>query len=93
MEKYLSEHQSGHFAVKKNVAEFRLFAEKLKRLRCGMTPEETAAILGDPDDFSTPAPKARYLFLKVGESSLKNLAATLSFEKDSSGKFRLKVIY
>lgn len=101
-EKYLSEHQSGHFAVKKNVAEFRLFAEKLKRLRCGMTPEETAAILGAPDDFSTHAPKrrsktvygsARYLFLKVGESSLKNLTVTLSFEKDPSGKFRLKVIY
>lgn len=104
-EKYLAENQSGGFAVIKSVAEFRTLAEKLKLLRCGMTPEETAAILGKPDRYHTAGAKgpgrkahafASYFFLNTeaaGSSSLKNLTVELCFEKDPDGIFRLNKVF
>ncbi|MBQ6352862.1 MAG: hypothetical protein IJJ28_06325, partial [Lentisphaeria bacterium] len=84
------------------VAEFRRFAEKLKPLRVDMTPEETARILGKPDRYQTVGAKgpntrehanAIYDFLRVADTSQKNLTVTLWFEKDSTGVFRLKTVY
>ena len=102
-EKYLEKNQSSEiFKVKKSVAEFRLLAEKIKRLKCGMTPDETAAILGPPDGFSicgTKGPNTKshgyadYFFLNTGSSNTKNLIVTLCFEKDPDGVFRLKEVY
>lgn len=101
-EKYLAESQAGEFELKRSVAEFRRFAEKLKFLRSGMTPEETARLLGKPDRYQTAGTKgpgtrehacAIYDFLRVGDTSLKNLGVTLWFEKDSAGVFRLKTVY
>ena len=101
-EKYLAESQAGKFALKRSVAEFRNFAEKLKSLRSGMTPEETAQLLGKPDRYHTVGTKgpntgehanAIYDFLRVGDTSQKNLGVTLWFEKDSAGVFCLKTVY
>lgn len=101
-EKYLAESQAGDFALKRSVAEFRNFAEKLRSLRSGMTPAETAQLLGKPDRYQTVGAKgpntrehanAIYDFLRVGDTSLKNLGITLWFEKDSAGVFRLKTVY
>ena len=102
-EKYLEKNQSSEiFKVKKSVAEFRLLAEKIKFLRRGMTPEETAAILGPPDGFSSSGTKgpntkshgyADYFFLNTGSSNTKNLIVTLCFEKDPEGVFRLKEVW
>lgn len=102
-EKYLEKNQSSEiFKVKKSVAEFRDFAEKLKLLRCGMTPDETAAILGPPESFQSAGTKgpntkshgyADYFFLNTGSSNTKNLIVTLCFEKDPEGVFRLKEVY
>ena len=102
-EKYLEDNRSGeNFKVKKSVAEFRLLAEKIKRLKCGMTPEETAAILGPPESFQSAGTKgpntkshgyADYFFLNTGSSNTKNLIVTLCFEKDPEGVFRLKEVY
>ena len=100
--KYLAESQAGDFALKRSVAEFRNFAEKLKSLRSGMTSQETAQLLGKPDRYQTVGAKgpntrvhanAIYDFLRVGDTSLKNLGVTLWFEKDSAGVFRLKTVY
>ena len=100
-EKYLAESQAGKFELKRSVAEFRRFAEKLKFLRSGMTPEETARLLGKPDRYQTAGTKgpgtrehayAIYDFLRVGATSQKNLTVTLRFEKDA-GTFRLKTVY
>ena len=94
-EKYLAEN-------KKSVTKLRAFAEKAKQLRCGMTPEETAAILGTPDDYSTRASKgekgnshafAAYYFLHFSNSSQKNLSVTLHFICSPDGKYRLLDIY
>jgi len=101
-EKYLAESQAGEFVLKRSVAEFRRFAEKLKFLRSGMTPEETARLLGKPDRYQTAGTKgpgtrahayAIYDFLRVGATSQKNLTVTLRFEKDSAGTFRLNTVY
>jgi len=101
-EKYLEDNQAGEFALKRSVAEFRRFAEKLKPLRAGMTPEETAQLLGKPDRYQNAGAKgpgtrehayAIYDFLRVGATSQKNLTVTLRFEKDPAGVFRLKTIY
>ena len=101
-EKYLAEIPAGKFELKRSVAEFRRFAEKLKPLRSGMTPEETARLLGKPDRYQTAGAKgpgtkehacAIYDFLRVGATSQKNLSVTLWFEKDSSGTFRLKTVF
>jgi len=106
MEKYLEENRSGEiFKVRKSVAEFHALAEKLKLLRCGMTPDETAAILGKPDRYDiagTKGPKtkahayASYFFLNTevtGSSSMLNLTVMLCFEKDPSGIFRLREVF
>ena len=106
MEKYLEENQTAEiFKVKKSVAEFRALAEKIKLLRCGMTPEETAAILGPPDDFYSHGEKGRnaklhgfahYCFPNTdvsGSSSGRNLTVGLYFVKDPEGVFRLKEVY
>ena len=94
-EKYLAEN-------KKSVTELRSFAEKSKQLRCGMTPEETAAILGTPDDYKTVAPKgkkmkshafATYYFLFSTHPSQKNLSVTLHFEKSPAGRYLLQEMY
>lgn len=101
-EEYLAENLTGEFALKRSVAEFRRFAEKLSVLRSGMTPEETARLLGKPDRYQTVGAKgpdtrehalAIYDFLRAGDSSMKNLTVTLWFEKDSAGIFRLKDVY
>ena len=101
-EEYLAENLTGEFALKRSVAEFRRFAEKLSVLRSGMTPEETAQLLGKPDRYQTDGAKGPntkehaqsiYDFLRAGESSMKNLTVTLWFEKDSAGIFRLKDVY
>ena len=101
-EEYLAESQAGEFALKRSVAEFRRFAEKLSALRSGMTPEETAQLLGQPDRYQAVGAKgpntkehaqAIYDFLRAGDSSMKNLTVTLWFEKDSAGIFRLKDVY
>jgi|GEM_PF-3101725 len=100
--KYLADNQTGEFALKRSVAEFRALAEKLRSLRSGMTPEETAQLLGKPDRYRTVGTKgpgtrehacAIYDFLRVGATSQKNLTVTLRFEKDSAGTFRLKTVY
>ena len=66
------------------------------------TPEETARLLGKPDRYHTVGTKgpntrvhanAIYDFLRVGNTSQKNLGVTLWFEKDSAGVFRLKTVY
>ena len=106
MEKYLEENRSADlFKMRKSVAEFRAFAEKLKRLRCGMTQEETAAILGKPDHYRKSGRKgpntkshgfACYYFLSTeaaGSSSAKNLTVTLLFEEASDGVFRLQEVF
>ena len=101
-EKYLAESQTSGFALKRSVAEFRNFAEKLRSLRSGMTSQDTARLLGKPDRYHTVGAKgpntgehanAIYDFLRVGDTSLKNLGVTLRFEKDSAGVFRLKTVY
>ena len=101
-EEYLAENLTGEFALQRRVAEFRRFAEKLRPLRSGMTPEETAQLLGKPDRYQTGSAKgpntkehaqAIYDFLRACESSMKNLTVTLWFEKDSAGIFRLKDVY
>ena len=101
-EEYLAESQTGEFALKRSVAEFRNFAEKLSALRSGMTPEETVQLLGQPDRYQTVGAKgpntkehaqAIYDFLRAGDSSMKNLTVTLWFEKDSAGIVRLKDVY
>ena len=101
--KYLEKNQSTEiFKVKKSVAEFRALAEKIKHLRCGMTPDETAAILGPPESFQSAGTKgpnmkphgyADYSFLNTGSANTKNLTVTLRFEKDQDGAFRLKEVY
>ena len=105
-EKYLAENRSEEiFKVKKSVAEFRALAEKLKRLRCGMTPGETAAVLGKPDSYRTLGGKgpntkllgfAEYFFLNTetsGSSSARNLTVTLLFDEAPDGVFRLREVY
>lgn len=101
-EKYLAENQSRKFKVKKSVAEFRDFSEKLKRLRSGMTPKETAALLGKPDQYRVHGSDSRknearafatYYFLKGGPDSVDDLEVTLSFVKDPSGVFRLEWVF
>lgn len=105
-EKYLEENRSADlFKVRKSVAEFRTFAEKLKRLRCGMTQEETAVILGKPDDYCKSGRKgpntksngfARYDFLSTetaGSSNAKDLTVTLLFEEAPDGVLRLQEVY
>ena len=98
-EKYLAENQIVIFEVKKSVGEFRAFAEKLKLLRCGMMPEETAGILGKPDEYrvnGSANPKNRshaiasYYFLKGGPASVDDLEIMLFFQEDPSGVFRLE---
>lgn len=105
-EKYLEENQSTEiFKVKKSVAEFRAFAEKLKRLRSGMTPDGTAAVLGKPDSYRTPGGKrpdtkshgfAEYFFLNTetsGSFSARDLTVTLLFDEAPEGVFRLRQVY
>ena len=101
-EKYLAENQSVIFEAKKSVGEFRAFAEKLKLLRCGMTPEETAGILGKPDEYCVTEsvnPKnashaiASYYFLKGGPASVDDLEVMLFFQEDPSGVFRLEWVF
>ena len=105
-EKYLAENQSEEiFKVKKSVAEFRALAEKLKRLRSGMTPDETAAVLGKPDSYRTLGGKgpntkllgfAEYFFLNTeisGSSGRRNLSVTLLFDEAPDGVFRLREVY
>ena len=101
-DKYVAENQSCKFEVKKSVAEFRAFAEKLKLLRCGMTPEETAAILGPPDEYrvnesanpkNRPDAIASYYFLKGGPAFVDDLQVMLFFEQDPSGVFRLEWVF
>ena len=105
-EKYLAENQSAEiFKVKKSVAEFRALAEKLKRLRSGMTPGETAAVLGKPDSYQIHGRKgpntkshghANYFFLNTetsGSSSARNLTVTLRFDEAPDGAFRLREVY
>lgn len=101
-ENYLAENRSGIFKIRKTVAELRSFAEKAKQLRCGMTPEETAAILGTPDDYKTAAPKgkkmkshafATYHFLFSTHTSQNNLSVTLHFEKSPAGTYLLQEMY
>ena len=98
----MAENQSRAFEVKKSVAEFRDFAGKLKLLRFGMTPEETAAILGKPDEYRmydaiSPKSKAHafasYYFLKGRPDSVDDLEVTLSFQQDPSGVFRLEWVF
>jgi len=100
--KYMEENLSRAFEVKKSVAEFRDFAGKLKLLRFGMTPEETAAILGKPDEYRmydaiSPKSKAHafasYYFLKGRPDSVDDLKVTLSFQQDPSGVFRLEWVF
>ena len=101
-EKYLAENQSRTFKTKKDVAEFRAFAEKLKLLRCGMTPDETAGILGKPDEYRVTEsvnPKnashaiASYYFLKGGPASVDDLEVMLFFQEDPDGVFRLEWVF
>ena len=101
-EKYIAENQSRIFEVKKSVGEFRALAEKIKQLRYGMTPEETAAILGKPDEYRVNEPDspknkahafASYYFLKGGPASVDDLEVTLSFQQDQSGVFRLEWVF
>ena len=105
-EKYLEENQSAKiFKVKKSVAEFHALAEKLKHLRTGMTPGETAAVLGKPDVYQTAGRKgpdtknhafAGYFFLNTetaGSTSGRNLTVTLFFEETPDGGFRLREVY
>jgi len=101
-EKYIAENQSVIFEVRKSVGEFRAFAGKLKLLRCGMTPEETAGILGKPDEYrvnESENPKNRshafasYYFLKGGPASVDDLEVMLFFRQDPSGVFRLEWVF
>ena len=101
-EKYLAENQTVIFEFKKSVGEFRAFAGKLKLLRCGMTPDETAAILGKPDEYQVNESKnpknrshafASYCFLKGGPASVDDLEVMLFFQEDPSGIFRLEWVF
>ena len=89
--KYMAENQSRTFTVRKSVAEFRDFAEKLKLLRFGMTPDETAVLLGKPDEYQVNESKnpknrshafASYCFLKGGPASVDDLEVMLFFQED-----------
>lgn len=100
--KYMEENLSRPYEVKKSVGEFRALAEKIKLLRYGMTPEETAAILGKPDEYRvhdaiSPKSKAHafasYYFLKGRPDSVDDLKVTLSFQRDPSGVFRLEWVF
>ena len=101
-EKYIEENQTVLFEVKKSVGEFRAFAEKLKLLRCGMTPDETVGILGKPDAYRVNESKnpknrshafATYCFLKGGPASADDLEVTLFFQQDPSGVFHLEWVF
>ena len=100
-ERYLAENQAGVFEFTRSIGEFYALAERLRSLQMNMTPDETARLLGEPDRFYTIGTKgtdrkmhafALYDFLRVHETSMKNLSVTLHFEKGSDGILRLKEV-
>lgn len=104
MEKYIADSRTENFSVRKNLTEFKNFAQKLNLLKHGMTQDEVAAVLGKPDAIGMSGTKgpdtaeytySMYFFLRMLPDSIneKDLYLGLYFERDASGNYNLAKVF